>query len=75
MPPSRAMAIAIAGLGDLVHRRRHERDGELDVGGERRRRVDRVGQHLAVAGDDDDVVEREGFEAVEQLSLRSSVLV
>ena len=54
------------GLGDLVHRRRHEGHRQGDPGGERGRRVDGVGQRLGVAGDDDDVVERQRLEAVEQ---------
>ena len=56
-----------AALGDLVHRRGHERHGEFDVGGEAGGRVDGVRQCLGVAGHDDDVVERQRLEAVEEL--------
>ena len=56
-----------AALGDLVHRRGHERHGEFDVGGEAGGRVDGVRQRLGVAGHDDDIVERQRLEAVEEL--------
>ena len=51
---------------DLVHRCRDDRDVEGDVGCERGRGVDRVGKYVAVAGDDDDIVEGEGFESIEE---------
>ena len=73
MPPSRAMAMAMPGLGDLVHRRRDEGHRQLDVAGEACGGVDGVGQHVAVARDDDDVVEGEGLEPIEQLVVCSCV--
>ena len=67
IPPVTCHRDRHAGLGHLVHRRRDQRHRELDVGGERGRGVDRVGQRLGVAGDDDDVVERQRLEAVEEV--------
>ena len=55
-----------ASLGDLVHRCRHQGHGEFDVAGEQGAGVDGVRQGLGVAGDHDDVVERERLEAVEE---------
>ena len=54
------------GLGDFVHCRRHERHSQIDVARKHGRGIDRVGQHLAVTGHDDDIVEREGFETIEE---------
>ena len=67
MPPSRAMAIAMRASVTLSIAADTSGTASVDVGGERRRGVDRVGQHLAVAGDDDHVVERERLEAIEEV--------
>ena len=50
-----------AGLGDRVHRGRHEWQVEPDAAGEARRQVDLARQHVRVGGDEQDVVESECF--------------
>ena len=66
MPPSRAAAMAMRASVTLSIAADTIGHVEDDVGGERGGGVDGVGQHVAVAGDDDDIVERERFEAVEE---------
>ena len=66
MPPWRAMAIAMRASVTLSIAADTSGTASVDVGGERGRRVDGVGQRLGVAGDDDDVVERQRLEAVEE---------
>ena len=61
MPPACAMAIAIGGLGDGVHRRRHQRDAELDGAREPRMGVGLVGQHRRGGRLQEDVIESERF--------------
>ena len=56
-----------ARLGHAVHRGRHERHAEHDVAREGGGGVDLVGQHVAEAGHQHHVVEREALEAVEEL--------
>ncbi len=48
-----------AGLGDGVHRRRHDRDVERDAAAQLGAQVDLVGVDLGEAGPDQDVVEGE----------------
>ena len=59
MPPACAMAIAMRRLGDGVHRRRHQRDAELDRAGEPGAGVGLVGQDRRSGGLQQDVVEGE----------------
>ena len=48
------------GFGDRVHRRRHERDAQVESVAELCRRVDLVGQDVGVLGEEQHVVEGEG---------------
>ena len=67
MPPSRAMAIAMRASVTLSIAADTSGTASSMSAAKRGRGVDRVGQHVAVAGDDDDVVEGQRLEAVEQL--------
>ena len=61
MPPSRAMRIAVRGLGDRVHRRADERHPQRDRRRQARGDVDVARDHLAVRRDQQDVVEGQRF--------------
>ena len=61
MPPSCAMAMAMRAFGHGVHRRRHQRDAELDLAGEPGAGVGLVGQHCRRGRHEQDVVEGQRF--------------
>ena len=61
MPPSRAIVIAVRRLGDRVHRRAEDGDAELEPAAEAGLHVDVLGEHLAVGGGEQDVVERQAL--------------
>ncbi len=50
-----------AGLGDGVHGRRHQRGGEGDPAGQASLRADLRGDDVGVGGDEQDIVEGQGF--------------